>query len=91
VARGLEAGGGGGDNGPLSAHFLQLVERGHQQRDCKLTFQAEVHYGSCKRSIFVLLLQDHVTIMHSWPLTDLSVTSGTGLTMMPECRCRTKQ
>jgi hypothetical protein len=28
---------------------------------------------------------------HSWALTDWSVTSGTGLTMMPECRCRTKQ
>ncbi len=28
---------------------------------------------------------------HSWALTDRSVTSGTGLTMMPKCRCRTKQ
>ncbi len=28
---------------------------------------------------------------HSWALTDWSVTSGTGLTMMPECRCRTKR
>ncbi len=28
---------------------------------------------------------------HSWALTEWSVTSGTGLTMMPECRCRTKQ
>ncbi len=27
---------------------------------------------------------------HSWPMPDLSVTSSTGLTLMPECRCRTE-
>jgi hypothetical protein len=31
------------------------------------------------------------TFQHSWALTDWSVTSSTGLTMMPKCRCRTKQ
>jgi hypothetical protein len=29
-------------------------------------------------------------ILQGWALTDWSVTSGTGLAMMPECRCRTK-
>jgi hypothetical protein len=28
------------------------------------------------------------TIMHSWALPEKSMTSGTGLTSMPECRCR---
>ncbi len=31
-----------------------------------------------------------VNYPHSWALIDLSVISGAGLTMMPECRCRTK-
>ncbi len=31
------------------------------------------------------------SIAGQWALTDWSVTSGTGLTMMPKCRCRTKQ
>ncbi len=35
-------------------------------------------------------LCQQIIFRHSWALKDLSVPSGTGLTMMPECLCRTK-
>jgi hypothetical protein len=32
---------------------------------------------------------ENAAVDEGWALTDWSVTSGTGLTTMPECRCRT--
>jgi hypothetical protein len=52
-----------------------------------------MHLSSCNvmySHVVLLIPVSRESNSHSWALTDKSVTSGTILTMMPECRCQTK-
>ncbi len=46
--------------------------------------------ANIKRSLCLVHIATYIVpLYHSWSMLDKSVTTGTGLTLMPECRCRT--
>jgi hypothetical protein len=73
----------------ILCNYFMTVQGHPQNLPSVATVQSHsVNINSCT-ALFLIPCLLSVYKYHSWALADYSLASGTGLTRMPECQCRT--
>jgi hypothetical protein len=73
----------------IFCNYFMIVQGHPQNLPSVATLQSHsVNINSCT-ALFLIPCLLSVFKYHGWAMTDYSVTSGTGLSLMPERRCRT--